>query len=576
MVKKQQSQTKCMLAAAVLAVGTQAIAAPTNPEYTWNGGSSGTWDTGSSSWLDSGSASVAWTNATKTNARLTTASANITIGTALTVGAIEFVATGDTLSATVARTITVNEDATLSGGRPASISVASGTSATIGDYVTVGGDNTYVVGGGTLNLSSSDPATKPGGTIKFSYGPLAIQQGSTVNVFAGGTINVATGVGTSGQIELGDISYTDAAGTNNTLNVLGGTVVTGGAIELGRSGSTNATLNISSGSVSCSTLRLYAPGTAADNSTVTLAGGTLSVASVAKGAGSGGTVFNFDGGTLRPTATSATFWSSSNLLASANVKAGGAKIDTQTFDITIAQPLVHFAGLGATPDGGLTKSSAGILTLSGASTYTGVTTVTGGTLAVTGSIASTKLNVVAGVFDAHTLTSIPSLTSLAGAGTVTAPSSGIVLAATGTLSPGGTTIAPGDQAGTLIVAGNLTLSSGAKFVFDLGATSDRVSMASSTLTLNGQQFSDFTFHAPAGGYVNGATYVLFDAGAFGGALNGDLASLSGSLDTGVTGILSLDNVNHDLVMTVSIPEPATLGLLGISAAALLSMRRRRA
>jgi len=47
----------------------------------------------------------------------------------------------------------------------------------------------------------------------------------------------------------------------------------------------------------------------------------------------------------------------------ANVRAGGAKLDDNSFAITIAQPLIHDAALGATPDGGLTKFGAGTLTL---------------------------------------------------------------------------------------------------------------------------------------------------------------------------------------------------------------------
>jgi autotransporter-associated beta strand protein len=58
---------------------------------------------------------------------------------------------------------------------------------------------------------------------------------------------------------------------------------------------------------------------------------------------------------------------------------GGAVIDTDGFDITIGQPLLHSPG--ATTDG-LTKSGTGILTLSGINTYRGNTTVSEGTLAL--------------------------------------------------------------------------------------------------------------------------------------------------------------------------------------------------
>ncbi|MCU0751398.1 MAG: autotransporter-associated beta strand repeat-containing protein, partial [Akkermansiaceae bacterium] len=61
------------------------------------------------------------------------------------------------------------------------------------------------------------------------------------------------------------------------------------------------------------------------------------------------------------------------------VKDGGAVVDSNTFDMTIAEVLEHDSSLGETLDGGLTKNGAGILTLSGANTFTGGVTVNAGT-----------------------------------------------------------------------------------------------------------------------------------------------------------------------------------------------------
>ena len=62
---------------------------------------------------------------------------------------------------------------------------------------------------------------------------------------------------------------------------------------------------------------------------------------------------------------------------------GGAKIDTNGFNITMSQALLHSDILGdSATDGGLTKNGSGTLTLSNANTYTGGTNVNAGTLSL--------------------------------------------------------------------------------------------------------------------------------------------------------------------------------------------------
>ncbi len=82
---------------------------------------------------------------------------------------------------------------------------------------------------------------------------------------------------------------------------------------------------------------------------------------------------NFNGGTLRPLETGTIM--KVNAVDTAAVQSGGAIIDTNNFDTTIAKALT-----AGSPSGGLTKQGAGTLTLSGSNTYTGDTTVTAGTL----------------------------------------------------------------------------------------------------------------------------------------------------------------------------------------------------
>ena len=122
--------------------------------------------------------------------------------------------------------------------------------------------------------------------------------------------------------------------------------------------------------------------------TFNLNGGTLLAPSVGKYATNlTSAVFNFNGGTLKAVTSTTTWFGGGNLgwakpLDAANVQAGGARIDTDVYDDTITQPLLHDAALGDTRDGGLTKLGTGTLTLISASTYTGNTTVADGMLKV--------------------------------------------------------------------------------------------------------------------------------------------------------------------------------------------------
>ena len=113
--------------------------------------------------------------------------------------------------------------------------------------------------------------------------------------------------------------------------------------------------------------------------TYNLDGGTLTAPSVTHVTGTG--VFNFNGGTLKAAGSTSTFMQG---LTTANVRNGGAIIDSNTFDVTIGQALLH-SGIGGdnATDGGLTKSGNGTLTLGGVNTYTGATAVNVGTLSLT-------------------------------------------------------------------------------------------------------------------------------------------------------------------------------------------------
>jgi hypothetical protein len=158
-------------------------------------------------------------------------------------------------------------------------------------------------------------------------------------------------------------------------------------------------------------------------------------------------------------------------------------------------------------------------------------------------------------------TATPGLGTLSGNGTISG-TGGLTLAAGGILSPGE------DGIGTLTEANNLSLTSGSKYVFDLAtvAGSDLVATFG-TLTLGGQQFSDFTFNTLPG--FGAGTYTLFDN-----------TLIAGSLGAGVTGTIgglgaTISISGNDVVVSV-VPEPgAALSIIG-GCAVLLGLRRRRA
>ncbi len=235
----------------------------------------------------------------------------------------------------------------------------------------------------------------------------------------------------------------------------------------------------------------------------------------------GNGLFNFNGGTLQATANFAVS------VGTNQVRNGGAKIDTNGFNVSLAAPLIHSTIAGdAASDGGLTKSGAGTLTLAGANTYTGGTTISGGTLQL-GNSTSANSSVLGNIINNATLAfANPNAQTFAG---VISGSGGLVKSGAGTLTFSGAS--PNTYAGdtfvnngTLVLAktnvgapanfgsamgGNLFVSSGAtvRYGADSQVRDDKSIINAGTLDLNGFAESIVDLTVNGGSVITGAGYL---------------------------------------------------------------------
>lgn len=281
----------------------------------------------------------------------------------------------------------------------AGLSVTSGTlnvTGTLGSSAANPLGQTAFSGGSTTNFSGTAYLSGSSATFRVGEGTSA-----TVNVTAG-TLTIGT---SSGGFVLGRSA---TAGTG-FMNISGGTVTVASTSNVIRIGAGYADTESSGASVmTLSGTGLFDSGTSTGNillgsnlsgnttssGTINLDGGTLATMRTITGGLYAASIFNFNGGTLKANGTSMTL---STTLTTVNVRNGGAVIDTNGFNVSIAKALTHssIGGDNAT-DGGLTKRGLGILTLSGsiANTYTGTTLISAGELDLS---KTAGINAIAGL-----------------------------------------------------------------------------------------------------------------------------------------------------------------------------------
>ena len=373
--------------------------------------------------------------------------------------------------AAVALTVGNNNDNGLYAGNisgSGSLTKAGAGTQTIG-FGGSGGANysgTTTVNDGTLILGGNGKTTDPGNLdISGIGGPAALNVANSATVTINGILELAYDGGAG-------YPYVSSLTVQNNASVSAASLSFGNGSRV--PGNSSVTVQDQGALTVANTFDLLNTiGSVTQTTFFNLNGGTSTVGNFLASYGAAGThqsQINFNGGILAANSNDPGGSSFLPALAglTASVGSGGAIVNPNGYNITIAAPLVHGSG---TPDGGLLLNGSGSLTLNGANTYTGNTTINNGTLALgsSGSINNSQHIIIGngGVLDVSansgfTLVTGQALSNL----TSTAILAGSISTSTGTMA---LNFNPGTPAFT-ISNGTFNLNAGTIFqIYNAGA-----------------------------------------------------------------------------------------------------------